>query len=306
MTGCSSTCARPHPRATRPCRPSTPPTIGAWRRAVNGLIDHIKRKFPNALIITNSIWQGHSYYSNASPDPIDDNDADGTEIEGFINGSGTGPLEKEANWLEEVRIVKRLGQQGKIVLARTGQSTSDANSPKRLFAYALATFLLGKTGNGAYFAFHGWKWESGFDSAYVNAVYKLPLGDPAGAYYKTGIAYAREFSNGKVIVNPNDLKRSYTFTPSGAKRYKDQDGNVYDAAHPLQVGGAGGGLLISMTGPVSPSAKTPATEQGDTRIAKLGNWTDFSTSRRRRQLWPLEHERGSPPSSSSPARASTG
>ena len=82
---------------------------GLWRKDINGLINYIKSRFPAALVITNSIWQGQSYYANDSPNPIDDNDEDGTEIEGFINGNGSGPIESETNWLKEVEIVKKLG-----------------------------------------------------------------------------------------------------------------------------------------------------------------------------------------------------
>ena len=246
---------------------------GLWRNDVNGLINYIKSKFPKALIITNSIWQGQTYYANASPNPIDANNEDGTEIEGFVNGRGEGPTESEANWLKEVKIVKKLGDEGKMVLARAAIGASSADSPKKLLVYALATFLLGKSGSGAYFSFYAAKAETGFDSNYINGIYSLPLGEATGVYYQRDIAYRRDFTNGKVIVNPSDTKQSYTFTPLTANHYRDQDGNVYDASHRLVLPAKAGVILIAI------QAFTPAGtryEQTDTHIVRTGTWATFT------------------------------
>ena len=63
--------------------------------------------------------------------------------------------------------------------------------------FALASFLLGTNGS-SYFTFlydrdtlktHPW-WES------------INIGDPVGPYKKVGGLYEREFTRGKVIVNP--------------------------------------------------------------------------------------------------------
>ena len=222
---------------------------GSWRNDINGLIDYIKGKFPNAEIITNSIWQGCKYYANASPNPIDDNAEDGTEVEGFIYGNGSGPTESVSNWLQEVQIVGKLGGEGKAVLARTGLSGTDSHSPKQLLAYSVATFLLGKNSSSSYFSFCSFKSEPGFDIDYLASVYDLPLGDATGAYYQKGVAYRRDFTNGKVIVNPDDSTQAYTFIPLAANHYADQDGNLYDSAHPLTLQPKSGVILIAIVVP---------------------------------------------------------
>ena len=252
---------------------------GLWRSDINGLINYMKGQLPTALLITNSIWQGQTYCANASPNPIDDNQEDGTEIEGFINANGIGPTESEANWLKEVMIVKKLGDAGKIVLARTAVGATDTNSPKRLFAYSLATCLLGKSGSSAYFAFVSYKTEAGFTSDYVRSVYNLPLGDPTGVYYQMGVAYRRDFTNGKVIVNPNDAAQTYTFTPAAADHYEDQDGNTYDSGHPLALPAKAAVVLIAIEVPPTVTAVGPsngATLGGDSVVISGDDLTGAS------------------------------
>ncbi len=244
---------------------------GLWRSDLNGLINDIKSHFPNAVVITNSIWNGPTYYAYASPNPIDASNADGAEIEGFVYAAGNGPLGNQANWLKEVAILKKLGDGGKIALVQTCIKANDSNSPKRLLAYSLATFLLGKSGNRAYFNFVSFKSETGFSSDYLNAVYSMPLGNPTGMYYQKGIAYRRDFTNGKVIVNPNDAKQVYKFIPFSGNYYKDQDGNVYDATHPLLLPAKSGVILIAVP---APAAKRY--EQTDAHIVKTGVWTPFA------------------------------
>jgi hypothetical protein len=244
---------------------------GLWRNDINGLINYIKSHFPNAVVISNSLWNGQAYYANASPNPIDANNEDGTEIEGFVYAGGNGPTESQANWLKEVTIVKKLGDDGKIALVHTCVNADDSNSPKRLLAYSLATFLLGKSGPRAYFDFVSFKSETGFSSDYLNAVYGMPIGDPTGVYYKKGIAYRRDFTNGKVIVNPNDTNQVYKFIPLSGNHYKDQNGNVYDAAHPLSLPAKAGVILMAIPAPVSTRY-----EQSDVHMVKKGVWTAFT------------------------------
>ena len=245
---------------------------GAWRSGVNGLVDRIKAAHPSALVVINSIWQGQSYYANASPNPIDANKADGVEIEGFINAVGNGPTESEANWLKEVRVVGKLNGEGKIVLAHTALSSAGSASPKKLLAYSLATLLLARSTDKAYFSYFCYKAETGFNDAYMDYVYGLPLGAPSGAYYQKGAAYRRDFTNGEVIVNPNDSAQTYTFTPVAPNRYQDQDGHIYDSTHPLTLAAKTGAILV-----LSP-AKSTRYEQTDSHIVKTGTWTTFVKS----------------------------
>ena len=244
---------------------------GAWRKDINGLINSIKSHFPSAVVISNSVWNGSAYYANASPNPIDANNEDGTEIEGFVYAGGNGPTLSQANWLKEVTIVKKLGDDGKIALVHTCISADDPGSPKRLLAYSLATFLLGKSGRRAYFDFVSFKSEAGFSSDYLNAVYSMPIGEPIGVYYQKGSAYRRDFVNGKVIVNPNDTGQVYKFIPLSGNYYKDQDGKVYDAGHPLSLPAKAGVILIAIPAPASTRY-----EQADMRIVKTGVWTAFT------------------------------
>jgi hypothetical protein len=244
---------------------------GAWRRDINGLVDNIKSHFPDAVVVTNSLWNGSTYYTYASPNPIDANNADGAEIEGFIYAAGNGPLQTQANWLKEVTLLKKLGEAGKIALVHTCIRENDANSPERILAYSLATFLLGRSGNRAYFDFISFKSEAGFTAGYLNAVYSMPIGDPTGVYYQKGIAYRRDFTNGKVIVNPNDTNQVYKFIPLSGNYYRDQNGNVYDAKHPLSLPAKAGVILIAMAAP-----KATRYEQTDSRIFKTGVWTPYT------------------------------
>ena len=58
---------------------------------------------------------------------------------------------------------------------------------------------------------------------------------------------------------------------SSGNYYKDQNGNVYDAKHPLSLPAKAGVILIAMAAP-----KATRYEQTDSRIVKTGVWTPYT------------------------------
>ena len=55
-------------------------------------------------------------------------------------------------------------------------------------------------------------------------MWDTPLGSSSSAYYNSFSLYQRDFSNGKVIVNPTDSGTTYSLSLSS--KYKDLDGNI--------------------------------------------------------------------------------
>lgn len=77
-------------------------------------------------------------------------------------------------------------------------------------------------------------------------LHSVDVGDPLGNYYKTGSVYARDFENGKVLVNPTDS--AYTVTLD--KSYTTIDGTTVSG--PLTVDAHTGVLLFGEPTPIPP------------------------------------------------------
>jgi hypothetical protein len=83
--------------------------------------------------------------------------------------------------------------------------------------YSLATFLLGYQQGLTFYSFRTDHLLSS-TSAYENT----PIGTPTGSYTKAGGVYQRNFTNGRVLVNP--LTSSVTVSLGAS--FRNLDGNV--------------------------------------------------------------------------------
>jgi Hypothetical glycosyl hydrolase family 15 len=108
---------------------------------------------------------------------------------GFVWDWGAG------GWSAQLEEVREAEAQGKYFLGIAHSRATDA----RAAAYGLGTMLLASQGRSSFALAQDYTSETRFP------VYKRAsqLGAPAGAYFRVGAAYRRNFAGGTVVVNPS-------------------------------------------------------------------------------------------------------
>lgn len=121
-------------------------------------------------------------------------------------------------WLHQINSAKVTADKDKILCAaHYGKTTEDR-------MYGLASFLL-ISGDKSYYFFE----EGGVDTSSDLAWYKeyeAKIGKPSGDYYKKDGVYQRDFTNDKVLVNPNDSMFAKTINIKLDKNYKTLEGEI--------------------------------------------------------------------------------
>jgi len=119
------------------------------------------------------------------------------------------------DWLSSI------SQKGTYYLAHSGTSETNQEVCHKVMLFCFTSYLLGVHGNTASF---GWKANYSPDSHGYWAEFDeaRQLGQPTNDYYSYDSVYARDFENGKVLVNPSTT--SYT-VPLG-QNYRTLDGQI--------------------------------------------------------------------------------
>ena len=175
-----------------------------WHSDMVGMIGYVKNTIGNKLLIVNT---------RNSDDYVDA--CDGKNEEEFVHPSWY-PLDefqdKYINWKDKVDSLKNISQKGKYYLAHSGTiipenpTEADLDKVHSVMLYCFASFLLGANGKNASFGFNDINSEDGSRGYYPE--FHVPLGSPTNQYYLVGSVYARDFADGKVLVNPT--QSSYT------------------------------------------------------------------------------------------------
>lgn len=230
-----------------------------WQAHQQGKLDVVKAHIGEKLLIFNN--QSYTRYfagDGGEGYRFWDSRVDGAMIEGFIRWANDPILtfRSEANWRKDVDIVADSTLKGKYILAQTGfdiNMQTPIADKKRVGTYAFASFLLGKNGSSAYFSTRdvdtietGHPHETAFENIWLT-----DIGEPLDSYSKSSNVYQRDFTNGKVLVNPNATQ---TFTVDLGKTYKTLEGQVITKATMVphtglillnyeapSIGGGGGG-----------------------------------------------------------------
>ncbi len=198
--------------------------ITTFHNDMKGMLAAIKTKIGNKKLIINSDDRG---------DFLDH--ADGVMDEEFIHASWV----KESNfpdiitWKKDIDDMVSVVSGGKLFLAQSGVSneTNPSNeSVNKMMLFCYSSYLLGK-GETSSFSF-----VSPLAKRYSNISYfpewDIDLGYPLGGYYLAAEGsypqykiYARDFSKGKVLVNP-----TYgSHTVSLGETYTTIDGHAVDS-----------------------------------------------------------------------------
>lgn len=193
-----------------------PPEIPQrWYDDMVGMIQHVKSVLGSKLLILND--QSIGDYSKY---------ADGIMSEGFVHGSWMSDTTfgSISYWKRQVDSLQSLSGSGKYYMALSAVSTStDEATAQKILKYCLCSYLLGVNGERASFGFNN---HYGFSylETWLHSIYEDVelLGEPSGLYYPLDFVYARDFDNGKVLVNPDIA--SHTVNLEG--NYETLDGRT--------------------------------------------------------------------------------
>ena len=156
-------------------------------------------------MLCGSHWAGF-YQHRAIAEPVVD-EVDGVLLEGFIRFSGDDYWRSVDDWNKDLEYLDLLNKKGKITLAwtLTGGNMPPGATMDQVAMYGFATYLLGKSGDRAYFT------ARGYDDEFLN-VCKINVGIPLTNYrtINGGPVHERVFSKSLVMVNPSD--NSFTIT----------------------------------------------------------------------------------------------
>jgi hypothetical protein len=211
----------------RPVNPRTsaPYTNNEWRQDNYDYLGYMKQALgPAKLLIFNGISNG-SLYQKHNSKPFLDN-ADGTMEEGFLrNGGDTIDFnKKEIDWKKDVDAVAEIADAGKTCLVTTviyaGVQATDSQI-KTVHRYGFSSYLLAE-GPNTYYDFRRWPMTA--LSRPYDPLWSTPIGTPLAPYYKAGNIYQRDFTGGKVLVNPTDTGATYVLGLS--KPYRNLDGQL--------------------------------------------------------------------------------
>ncbi len=202
-----------------------------WKQDAYNLIqkahDRVRSSYPDdpsRLLLYNgyiSGWQG-KYFMPVS---------DGAQSEGFIHSywESASNYRSEGIWKQEIDDLIAFQKQGKVIFATCGANDGDINT------YCYSSYLLGK-GSGSYYNYagHGQNYWQGFN---VN------LGRPLNDYYIKDDVFQRDFSYGKVFVNPSQSSYSISLG-SGMYLLKDDGYLSSDLYYSFVLGPHKGSIFL--------------------------------------------------------------
>ena len=181
-----------------------------WHSDMLEMIRFCKESLREKLLIVNTSNNDDYVYA-----------CDGKMEEGFAHPQWW-PLEKFHDdwddWKGKVESLKNISQSGKYYLAQGGTIIPDNPTQAELdkvhdiMIYCFASFLLGANGESLLsagrvtFGFNKIQSKDGSRGYYPE--FDVSLGSSVGEYYSIGSVYARDFTGGKVLVNPT--KTSHT------------------------------------------------------------------------------------------------
>lgn len=184
-----------------------------WHADMKGLLQYLKTRIGNKLLIPNT--QDNTDYIDVS---------DGKMAEGFVHYPwwDVNYFDETFNYPEKMAKFKSVIDRGKYFLALDGSSNiQSSEDAKRVFYYSFCSFLL-LTEEKASFMFTTW---DDFKDPYG----LLPLANDAellgpaiGDYYALTYSLARDFEDGRVIVNYTP----YNATINLGGNFKTLDGDV--------------------------------------------------------------------------------
>ena len=196
-----------------------------WKSDMVVFLNYVKNGINGKFLINSEERATNSYLVNTN--------VDGKMSENFVGTTS------ESRFLEYVNGMVSGSATGKIFLAESTGGWEPYTPSQHSGEFCYASALLAMNGENCYFgynygAYYGY--EQGTD--YMPTM-TSNLGSPSGAYYKIQSVYQRDFTNGKVVVNPSDA--SYTVNLGG--NYQLLDGTTVSS---ISLGPWSGEILSAL------------------------------------------------------------
>ncbi len=200
-----------------------PFTVREYLAMTSSVETAVQNAVAPAWVVGNGLGSGTRYFDATGPSSLLLAGNAGNVAEAWLRTAHTGISEyrSETQWKQSVDMLVDAGNRGKfatvMVKIWVGASEEQKNAYHR---YTLASFLLGTNGNSYYATSFE---EGGLHQTAPQRYYDLSIGTPTGAYYKVGGGYVRDFTAGKVVVNPTretvtvDLGGSFVDTHGAAR-----------------------------------------------------------------------------------------
>jgi hypothetical protein len=218
-----------------PARVARYPSDATWRAATRSMLENVgpRIRASGLLAIANvccardqgTVWRDWLPYLSGAMDEMFTKWGNDPAV-GYVWDWGAG------GWSGQLEEVREAEAQGKYFLGVSHSQGTDG----RAAAYGLTTMLLASQGRSSFALAQDYTTETRF-LVYDRA---LLLGSPAGAHYRVGAAYRRQFSAGTVVVNPS---LSPVTVPLGAE-YMMENGTRVTS---VTLGATSGTVLLATT-----------------------------------------------------------
>ena len=172
-----------------------------WMSATSVIASRVRQAQSPRPVIVNGLGAGFSYFSEWAPTSqlLDVSDYGIAEMWIRPASQGITSHRSEASWKQDVDLLVDASARGKRVLATTKVWVDGTQAQKDAWhEYALASFLLADDGSH-HFTFSYGRSE---DPTAGHPWWSIDLGDPTDGYAKIDGVYQRDFTAGKVLVNP--------------------------------------------------------------------------------------------------------
>jgi hypothetical protein len=194
-------------------------TPAQWLHGTDGLAAHVQSAVgATKVVLGNGLVDGQHFY-NVGPSSILLGGEAGGVAEGWLRNA-TDAMDHFPNptvWQLNVDMLGT-GSQGKIIVTITKTWSAGTNAlVEQWHQFSLASFLLGNSGRDAYSFFPA----RGASAIAPDPWDGFPIGSPTDSYFAAGNGFERNFTTGKVLVNPS----TSTWTVSLGASYRDLAGH---------------------------------------------------------------------------------
>jgi hypothetical protein len=167
--------------------------LNNWHSNVINFLEQIKEAFPDKTIIINTDGFNYDYVDKV----------DGVMIEGFAHATwqSADTHSTSSGVLMQIDYFSTITRDGKLAWYCSGTLDGTPSQVSDTVKFTLSAALLSNNNPNSMFSFNDW--FSFDDSHGYYPIMDTDIGLPSGAYYQTQDVHSRDFTNGKVLLNPS-------------------------------------------------------------------------------------------------------
>jgi Hypothetical glycosyl hydrolase family 15 len=203
----------------------------AWAADVTSFLAAMKQAIGSDWLVINSLIDGQVYLAHRAAENSLLGPVNAAVEEGFVQWSNATMPRSEGAWLRDVKSVADVTRLGKTPIGWTDQAAYQTSTTQvdRAALYSLSSYLLAAGfSSRRYYIFQGYRPPKGSGGSCAQECqpadpdWTLRLGEPTGGYFQSRGLFERDFTGGKVMVNPNDRGAFYRVQLDGT--YTAPDG----------------------------------------------------------------------------------